>query len=143
MQFSAAKRMMYDFKNSLFPNFLLTYRAKYIFSRDIFCLYHFRAKIHGVYCTFFFIGFSVFELNFWIRNTVAEERLGRKHASLHTISPRKKTASYPLITTTLRVLWLLQSSQYRVTFLFFSIAAPKMLPDPIFRGSFLNMSNKV
>ena len=24
------------------------HRAKYIFSRDMFCLYHFRAKIHGV-----------------------------------------------------------------------------------------------
>ena len=50
-QFSSAlKRTMYDFKNSFFPNFLLIYRAKYIFSRDMFCLYHFGAKIHGVGC---------------------------------------------------------------------------------------------
>ena len=50
VQFSLAlKRTMYDFKNSFFPNFLLTHRAKYIFSRDMFCLYHFRAKIHGVF----------------------------------------------------------------------------------------------
>ena len=42
---------MYDFKNSFFPNFLLIHRAKYIFSRDMFCLYHFRAKIHGMYKT--------------------------------------------------------------------------------------------
>ena len=49
VQFSSAlKRTMYDFKNSFFPNFLLNHRAKYIFSRDMFCLYHFRAKIHGV-----------------------------------------------------------------------------------------------
>ena len=49
VQFSSAlKRTMYDFKNSFFSNFLLTHRAKYIFSRDMFCLYHFRAKIHGV-----------------------------------------------------------------------------------------------
>ena len=49
MQFSSAlKRTMYDFKNSFFPNFLLIHRAKYIFSRDMFCLHHFRAKIHGV-----------------------------------------------------------------------------------------------
>ena len=45
---SALKRTIYDFKNSFFPNFLLIYRAKYIFSRDMFYLYHFRAKIHGV-----------------------------------------------------------------------------------------------
>ena len=49
MQFSPAlKRTMYDFKNSFFPNFLFIHRAKYIFSRDMFCLYHFRAKIHSV-----------------------------------------------------------------------------------------------
>ena len=45
---SAIKRTMYDFKNSFFPNFVFIHRAKYIFSRDMFCLYHFRAKIHGV-----------------------------------------------------------------------------------------------
>ena len=39
---------MYDFKNSIFPNLLLINRAKYIFSRDMFCLFHFRAKMHGV-----------------------------------------------------------------------------------------------
>ena len=49
MQFSSAlKRTMYDFKNSFFPNFLLIHRAKYVFSIDMFCLYHFRAKIHSV-----------------------------------------------------------------------------------------------
>ena len=49
VQFSLAlKRTMYDFKNSFFPDFLLIHRAKYIFSRDMFCLYHFRAKIHSV-----------------------------------------------------------------------------------------------
>ena len=49
VQFSSAlKRTMYDFKNSFFHNFLLIHRAKYIFSRDTFCLYHFRSKIHGV-----------------------------------------------------------------------------------------------
>ena len=41
-------RTMYKFKNSFFPNFLLIHRAKYIFSRDVFFLYHFRAKIHGM-----------------------------------------------------------------------------------------------
>ena len=52
VQFSSAlKRTMYDFKNSFFPNFLLIHRAKHIFSRDMFCLYHFRAKIHGVTST--------------------------------------------------------------------------------------------
>ena len=49
MQFSSAlKRTMCHFKNFFFPNFLLIHSAKYIFSRDMFCLYHFRAKIHGV-----------------------------------------------------------------------------------------------
>ena len=49
VQFSSAlKRTMYNFKNSFFPNFLLIRRVKYIFSRDMFCLYHFKAKIHGV-----------------------------------------------------------------------------------------------
>ena len=42
------QRTMYDFKTSFFLNFLLIHRAKYIFSRDMFSLYHFRAKIHGV-----------------------------------------------------------------------------------------------
>ena len=36
------------FQNSFFPDFLLIHRAKYIFSRDMFCLYHLRAKIHSV-----------------------------------------------------------------------------------------------
>ena len=45
---SALERTMYDFKNSFFPNFLLIHRAKYIFSIDMFCVYHFKAKIHGV-----------------------------------------------------------------------------------------------
>ena len=39
---------MYHFKNSFFPNSLIIHRAKYIFSIDMFCLYHFGAKIHGV-----------------------------------------------------------------------------------------------
>ena len=39
---------MYDFKTSFFPNFPLIHRAKDIFSIDMFCMYHFRAKIHGV-----------------------------------------------------------------------------------------------
>ena len=42
------KRTMHDFKNSFVPNFLLIHRAKYIFSRDMFYLYHFGAKIHGL-----------------------------------------------------------------------------------------------
>ena len=42
VQFSSAlKRTMNDFKNSFFPNFVFIPRAKYIFSRDMFCLYHF------------------------------------------------------------------------------------------------------
>ena len=49
MQFSSAlKRTMYYFKNSSFPNFLLIHRARYIFSRDMICLYHFKAKIYDV-----------------------------------------------------------------------------------------------
>ena len=39
---------MYDLKNSFFPIFLLIHRATYIFSRDMFWRYHFRAKIQGV-----------------------------------------------------------------------------------------------
>ena len=59
MQFSSAlKRTMYDFKNSFFPNFLLFHRAKYIFSKDMFCLYHFRAKF--TVC----LGNTVFSKNF-------------------------------------------------------------------------------
>ena len=51
MQFSLAlKRTMYNFKNCFFPNYLLIHRAEYIFSRYMLCLYHFRAKIHGVSC---------------------------------------------------------------------------------------------
>ena len=42
------KRTMYDFKNSFFPDLFCILRAKYIFSTDMFCLYHFRAKIYGV-----------------------------------------------------------------------------------------------
>ena len=45
------KKTMHDFKNSFFLNFLLIHRAKYIFSRDMFCLPHFWAKIHGVFKT--------------------------------------------------------------------------------------------
>ena len=44
----ALKRTMYEFKNYFFPNFLLIHKAKYIFSRDMFCICNFRAKIHGV-----------------------------------------------------------------------------------------------
>ena len=39
---------MYNFKNSFSPDFLTIHRAKHIFSRDMFCLYRFGAKIHGV-----------------------------------------------------------------------------------------------
>ena len=42
------ERPMYDFKNSFSPAFVYIHRAKYIFSRDMFCLPHFGAKIHGV-----------------------------------------------------------------------------------------------
>ena len=45
---SAFKRTMYNFKNSFFPNFVFIGRVKYIFSRDMFYLYHFQARIHGV-----------------------------------------------------------------------------------------------
>ena len=53
---------MYDFKNSFFPNFLLIHRAKYIFSRVMFCLYHFRAKIHGVSSELAFLQMNVYGL---------------------------------------------------------------------------------
>jgi len=39
---------MYDFKNSFFLAFIYIHRAKYIFSRDMFCPPHFWAKIHCV-----------------------------------------------------------------------------------------------
>ena len=39
---------MYDFKNSFFANVVVIHRAKYIFSKDMFCLYHIGAKIGGV-----------------------------------------------------------------------------------------------
>ena len=42
------RRPMYDFKNSFSPAFIYILRAKYNFSRDMFCLYHFWAKIHRV-----------------------------------------------------------------------------------------------
>ena len=42
------QRPMCDFKNSFSPAFLYIHRAKYIFSRDMFRLPHFWAKIHGV-----------------------------------------------------------------------------------------------
>ena len=48
---------MYDFKNSFFLNFLLIHIATYIFSRDMFCLYYFRAKIHSV-CNFSMLQFT-------------------------------------------------------------------------------------
>ena len=44
------KRTMYDFKNSFSFAVVYIHRAKYIFSRDMFCLPHFWAKNHGVYC---------------------------------------------------------------------------------------------
>ena len=42
------KRPMYNFKDSFPPAFVYIHRVKYIFSRDIFCLPYFWAKIHGV-----------------------------------------------------------------------------------------------
>ena len=42
------ERPMYNFKNSFSPAFVYIHRAKYIFSRDMFCLPHFGEKIHGV-----------------------------------------------------------------------------------------------
>ena len=45
------KRPMYEFKNSFSLAFVYIHRAKYIFSRDMFFLPHFWAKIHGVICT--------------------------------------------------------------------------------------------
>ena len=42
------ERPMYDFKKSFSPAFVYIHRAKYIFSRDMFCLPHFWPKIHGV-----------------------------------------------------------------------------------------------
>ena len=43
------KRTMYDFKNSFSSDFANIHRAKYIFSREMFCLYHFSAIIRDVY----------------------------------------------------------------------------------------------
>ena len=45
----ALKRTMYEFKNFSSPAFSCQSRPKYIFSRDMFCLYYFWAWIHGVY----------------------------------------------------------------------------------------------
>ena len=42
------ERAMYDFKNSFSLAFVHIHRAKCIFFRDMFCLPHFLAKIHGV-----------------------------------------------------------------------------------------------
>ena len=42
------ERPMYYFENSFSPAFVYIHWAKYIFSRDMFCLPHFWAKIHGV-----------------------------------------------------------------------------------------------
>ena len=42
------KRPMYDFKNSFSSAFVYIHRAKYIFSRDMFCLPYLWAKIHCV-----------------------------------------------------------------------------------------------
>ena len=42
------ERPMYNFKNPFCPDFVYIYSAKHIFSRDMFCLYRFGAKIHGV-----------------------------------------------------------------------------------------------
>ena len=39
---------MYDLKNSFPPTSLYIHQAKFIFSKDMFCLPHFWAKIHGV-----------------------------------------------------------------------------------------------
>ena len=42
VQFSSAlKSTMCDFKNSFYPNFVFINRVEYIFSKDLFCLYHF------------------------------------------------------------------------------------------------------
>ena len=41
------ERTMYDFKNSFSPAFVYIHRTKYIFSRNMFCLPHFWAKIHS------------------------------------------------------------------------------------------------
>ena len=46
----ALKRTMYEFKNFSSPAFNCQSRPKYIFSRDMFCLYHFWAWIQGVIC---------------------------------------------------------------------------------------------
>ena len=67
------KRAMYDFKNSFSPAFVYIHRAKYIFSRDMFCLPHFWAKIHSVdwLCHFsFHCSFSLFKRSFSIRDTI-------------------------------------------------------------------------
>ena len=45
------KRPTYDFKNPFSPGFVFIYRAKYIISRDVQCLYHFWARFHGVKTT--------------------------------------------------------------------------------------------
>ena len=42
------ERPMYNFKNSFSPAFVYIHRAKYVASRDMFCLPHFWAKIHEV-----------------------------------------------------------------------------------------------
>ena len=44
------ERPMYDLKNSFSSAFVYIHRAKYVFSRNMFCLPHFWAKIHGVTC---------------------------------------------------------------------------------------------
>ena len=44
----ALKRTIYEFKNFSSPAFNCQSRPKYIFSRDMFSLYHFWAWFHGV-----------------------------------------------------------------------------------------------
>ena len=42
------ERPIYNFKNSFPPDFIYVHRAECIFSRDMFCLYHFRAMIYKI-----------------------------------------------------------------------------------------------
>ena len=56
------EKTMYDFKNSFSPDFICIHRAKYIFSKDMFCLPHFWTKIHGVSYVFHFVKRSTIQI---------------------------------------------------------------------------------
>ena len=104
----AAWKANVQFQRFFSPGFVYIYRAKYIFSKNLSCLYHFLAWFHGVHCK----QNKLNKYNFIVDNqqvdyTVCENKLS-KHYFLLYFCHIKNTYAWFLLWATYHVAFFLK-----------------------------------